>query len=265
MLCSLSLAQADLAADAPLLAQQVPVEEEQPPPPVEAPDLLPEPAVPEPVEDLAGERALTPVPADRVAADERANDDDEKGRKKRLRRGLPALEVRALGTATAPVDSIRLGVGEFMVGVRGEVDVQRVGGVFSYDRVGDTPRFEATLRETDYWNGLVSYSPRMTAFSRVRLMAGASAVSGAGADASFGPTVGTTVHLGIPILALELAGLYTPLGFRQLDGRAEGVMRLAFFELRAGYRARWIDTSTAPDAPPVEPVGGPTASFGLVF
>jgi len=44
----------------------------------------------------------------------------------------------------------------------------------------------------------------------------------------------------------------------------EAVLRLLIFEVRAGYRARWIDTSRA-DRVPVEGVYGPIVSLGLVF
>ena len=97
------------------------------------------------------------------------------------------------------------------------------------------------------------------------LLGGVSAIS-SNRFSQFGPSLGATVRVGIPVISAELAAIYTPVGFRQLDARAELVLRLLILELRGGYRARWIEM-VGPDrfTMPVEPTGGLSVSAGLVF
>ena len=246
-------------------AQEVPWEEAPPPPPVEEPEW-PEPPPPPP---FGTPEAQGSVPqADRevgslkseVSRDEL--EDAKEAERVEKRRTPPLLQIRALGTATAPVESARLGLGEFMIGVRGEVDVRRFGVLGVYDRVGDTPRPGGTLRETHYWNAMAGYAPWATRYHRLRLMGG---VSGVTSDTTtrVGPTLGSTLRVGVPVVALEGGVFYTPAGFQQVDGRIEAVLRLLIVELRAGFRGRWVDLAT--EDVPVEPTGGPTVSLGLVF
>lgn len=183
----------------------------------------------------------------------------------------PVFQLRALATATLPVSTQdtrgRQGTGEFLVGARLEVDLLRASMIFSWDRGGLTPiSLSETLTDTNYWNGLIGPSLWITKHSRIHMLGGLSAVSTPRA-VQFGPTLGMTVRVGIPVISVEGAALYTPVGFMQLDARAEAVIRLLIFEVRGGYRGRLVDTerSQGGEQVPVESTGGPTISLGLVF
>lgn len=259
MLTTLALVSSlSLAQSLPITyAQEVPWEEAPPPPPVEEPEWIePPPPPPFGTPEAQGSVPQADREAGAVQRDARREELEEK------RRTPPLLQVRALGTATAPIESARLGLGEFMIGVRGEVDVRRFGFLGVYDRVGDTPRPGGTLRETHYWNAMAGYAPWATRYHRLRLLGG---VSGVTSDTTtrVGPTFGSTLRVGVPVIALEGGVFYTPAGFQQVDGRIEAVLRLLVVELRAGFRGRWVDLAT--EDVPVEPTGGPTVSLGLVF
>ncbi len=176
------------------------------------------------------------------------------------------FQLRALATAILPMRA-RDGStgGEFLIGVRGELDVKRLSFLFSWDQGGVTPiSLSDTLADTSYWNGLLGASVWATKHSRVRVLGGMSALS-TPREARFGPSIAATVRLGVPIVSIEGAVIYTPIGFQQVDARAELVVRLLIIEARGGYRARWVDTSRSADRPIVEPTGGPTVSLGLIF
>ena len=188
-----------------------------------------------------------------------ANDDDKK-------KTYDKFAVRALATTILPMRARdRSTGGEFLIGLRGELDVRRLSFLFSWDQGGVTPiSLSDTLTETSYWNGLLGASVWATRHSRIRVLGGMSAVSTA-REARFGPSVGATMRFGIPVVSIEGGVIYTPIGFQQVDARAELVVRLLIFEARGGYRARWVDTSRSADRPIVEPTGGPTVSLGLIF
>lgn len=212
---------------------------------------------------------------------------DDELAKARHAKGPRPFEVRVLATTTLPMRIARVpSSGDLLVGLRGELDIGHASALFSWDRgAASIFNWRDSLTPTSYWNGLIGPTVWATRHSRIRLLAGLSAVSTSQAYASvssgsivtsgavatrrsgvqFGPTLGATVHLGIPVLSLEGAVLYTPVSFQQVDARAEVVLRLLILELRGGYRARWIDTSRSTTQVPVEPVYGPTFSVGLAF
>lgn len=208
---------------------------------------------------------------ERQQAMEPARGDDDWARDEEKQPALPVYQIRALATATLPVRTEntrgRQGTGEFLVGARLELDILRASLIFSWDRGGLTPiSLSETLTDTNYWNGLIGPSVWVTRHGRIRLLGGLSAVSTPRA-VQFGPTLGLTARLGIPVISVEGAVLYTPIGFMQVDARAELVLRLLIFEVRGGYRGRLLDTerSGAGEQVPVESTGGPTVSLGLVF
>jgi hypothetical protein len=178
----------------------------------------------------------------------------------------PSTDFRALGTVTIPMGSTRESQRDFLLGVRGELDIKYFSALFSWDRQGFSPiSLDETLTETSYWNGLVGGSVWATRYHRVRVLGGISAVSDY-RKGTYGPTIGTTARFGIPIVAIEGAVLYTPFGgFQQVDGRMELVVRLLIVELRGGYRARWVEMKRPFDQPFADDSGGWTFSAGLVF
>lgn len=198
----------------------------------------------------------------------RTNDEeaDWANQDERKKKTYDKFQLRALATTILPMRSRdRISGGEFLIGLRGELDVKRLSFLFSWDQGGVTPiSLSDTLTETSYWNGLLGASVWATKYSRIRVLGGLSAVSTA-REARFGPSVGATVRLGIPVVSIEGGVIYTPIGFQQVDARAELVVRLLIFEARGGYRARWVDTARSNDRPIVEPTGGPTISLGLIF
>lgn len=221
-----------------------------PPPPEELPQPPPPPPLAEPVPTSPQARPLGEPYAPEVEV--------------KTRRRYRLFEARALGTFTFPTNSSPAGR-DFLVGVRGELDVLMISTIFIWDRQGISPiNLDETVTETNFWNGLVGASVYATKHSRIRLLAGLSSVSN-DTSAVFGPSVGFTARAGIPILSIEGAMLYTPAGFQQFDGRIEAVARLLIFELRAGYRGRWIETDLTGNRPFVLPSGGFTVSAGLAF
>lgn len=197
----------------------------------------------------------------------RASDDErdwayEDGKKKTY----DTFQLRALATTILPMRA-REGTtgGEFLIGVRGELDVRRLSFLFSWDQGGVTPiSLSDALTDTSYWSGLLGASVWATKYSRIRVLGGMSAVS-TPREVRFGPSVGATMRFGIPVVSIEGGVIYTPVGFQQVDARAELVVRLLIIEARGGYRGRWVDTSRSADRPIVEPTGGPTVSLGLIF
>lgn len=212
--------------------------------------------------------------------------DEDWAQEKKHRHAAPGVEFRALATATLPLDigAVRSS-GDLLVGLRGELDIGHASALFSWDRgAASLFNWRNTLTPTSYWNALIGPSVWATKHNRIRLLGGVSAITssrttatvinnnsgasttvGVPGGAQFGPTIGATVHLGIPVISIEGAVLYTPVSFMQVDARAELVLRLLIFEVRGGYRARWVDTSRINDRVPVESVYGPTVSLGLVF
>lgn len=193
-------------------------------------------------------------------------DEDGDWAKANTKESYDRFQLRALATAILPMRARGQETGgEFLVGVRGELDVRRLGFLFGWDRGGISPiSLNEPLTETSYWNGLLGASVWATKYSRIRLLGGVSAVSSPRA-VRFGPSVAATLRLGIPVVSIEGGVIYTPVGFQQLDARAELVVRLLIFEARGGYRARWVDTSRSADGPAVEPTGGLSVSLGLIF
>lgn len=268
-----------VAPASPPVAQQDDVQPAAPPPPAEPRDDL----------DADDTPALTPrerADGDRARRNDDRTDEDWADDKKNRKNAAPGVEFRALATTTLPMDIGAVkSSGDLLVGLRGELDIGHASALFSWDRgAASLFNWRNTLTPTSYWNALIGPSVWATKHNRIRLLGGVSAISstrttatvinnstGASATvgvpgrAQFGPTLGATVHLGIPVLGIEGAVLYTPVSFMQVDARAELVLRLLIFEVRGGYRARWIDTSRINDRVPVESVYGPTVSLGLVF
>ncbi|MFO0597092.1 MAG: hypothetical protein U0228_17395 [Myxococcaceae bacterium] len=189
-----------------------------------------------------------------------------------------AWELGAFATATVPTS---LDGGAFMFGLRGELDVWRIGAVMSLDRVGVTP---FSLGDANAWTGLLGYSVVWTELFRVRALAGVSALTGSATSSQFAPTVGTTARVLWKFIGAEGSAAFAAGTFRQLDVRAAAILRGGIFELQLGYRARWIDATTdgtvstllsasttstdaliatTPTAPAL--VAGPHVGVGLVF
>ena len=268
------------------VAQQDEVQPVVPVPPAEPPAEFdadaPRPPPEPPAElDPNAPRALTP----RERA-ERDHTDEDLAHEKRLKNAARPFEIRVLATTTLPMNIAGVrSSGDLLVGLRGELDIGHASALFSWDR-GASSLFNwtNTFTPTSYWNALIGPSVWATRHNRIRLLGGVSAISagrstatvindntGASSTATvpggaqFGPTLGATVHLGIPVISIEGAVLYTPVTFMQVDARLEAVLRLLIFEVRGGYRARWIDASHLNDRVPVESIYGPTVSLGLVF
>lgn len=216
---------------------------EPPPPPLPPAEVLPPPPPPPPPEPLV------PALPERKVVKERVG---------------PPIDFRILGTLTFPMWETENNQPNFLLGLRSEFDISYFSALFSWDRQGYSPlSLSETFVETSYWNGLIGGSVWATKGNRIRFLGGVSAISDY-YGAKVGPTLGSTVRLGIPIIGVEGAVLYTPVGFTQFDGRIEAVLTLFIFELRAGYRGRWIEVRNVSD-PPVVPSGGFTLSLGLVF
>jgi len=174
------------------------------------------------------------------------------------------VEASALATVTFPISDDPAGR-DFLVGVRGELDAYFISAMFIWDRQGISPiSLDETVTETNFWNGVIGTSVYAGKYGRIRLLVGLSSVSNAD-TAVFGPTFGGTVRFGIRYISVEAGALYTPAGFRQFDGRIEAVARVVIFEVRAGYRGRWIETEETNDRPFVLPTGGFTVSLGFTF
>ncbi|MGV3623166.1 MAG: hypothetical protein ACO1OB_20265 [Archangium sp.] len=171
--------------------------------------------------------------------------------------------LTALATGIIP---LQLNGANFVFGMRGELDVFRVSATFTFDRGGVTP---FTMNQTNEWNGLLGYSLINNKWARVRLQGGMSALSGDAIAARFGPSAGLTASAGLPFIGVEAAAIFTPVGgMRQLDARAEVVLRGGVFELHGGYRVRFYDASDAGTVSTLFssiPVAGPSVAIGLTF
>ncbi|PZR18535.1 MAG: hypothetical protein DI536_01255 [Archangium gephyra] len=175
----------------------------------------------------------------------------------------PTWQVAALATAIVPLN---ISGAPFVFGMRGELDIFRVGAQFSFDRGGVTP---FTMSQTNEWTGLLGYSLVNHKYARVRLQGGMSALSGDGITARFGPSAGLTARAGLPFIGAEVGAIFTPAGgMRQLDARAEVVLRGGVFELHGGYRVRFYDATDAGTLSTLfatTPVAGPSIALGLTF
>jgi len=176
-------------------------------------------------------------------------------------RDFPLWQVTALGTATLPTS---LSGSDFLFGLRGEVDVWKVSALITFDRTGTTP---LTMSETRAWTGLAGYAPFVNRWARIRVLGGVSAQTTDTAS-QFGPSLGATARVGWSFIGVEGGVVFTPVGFRQLDARAEVVLKGGVFELHAGYRARFLDTTSAGTLATLftsTPVAGPSIAVGLSF
>lgn len=175
----------------------------------------------------------------------------------------PTWQVAALGTAIVPLN---INGAAFVFGMRGELDIFRVGAMFTFDRAGVTP---FTIGQTNEWTGLLGYSLINNKYARIRMQGGLSALSGDNIAARFGPSVGLTARAGLPVIAAEVGAIFTPVGgMRQLDARAELVLRGGVFELHGGYRVRFYDAADAGTVSTLfstVPVAGPSIAVGLTF
>lgn len=175
----------------------------------------------------------------------------------------PTWQVAALGTAIVPLN---INGAAFVFGMRGELDIFRVGAMFTFDRSAVTP---FTVGQTNEWTGLLGYSLINNKYVRIRAQGGMSALSGDNIAARFGPSVGVTARAGLPVIAAEVGTIFTPVGgMRQLDARAELVLRGGVFELHGGYRVRFYDASDAGTLSSLfstAPVAGPSVAIGLTF
>lgn len=170
-------------------------------------------------------------------------------------------QVAALATAIVPTS---LDGAPFVFGLRGELDVFRVSGVFTFDRGGVTP---FNVAQTNEWTGLLGFSAINNKYARVRLQGGLSALSADTFTARFGPSLGVTARAGLPVISAEVAALFTPVGgLRQFDARAELVLRGGVFELHGGYRVRFYDAAEAGTLDALftsTPLAGPSIAVGL--
>ncbi len=173
----------------------------------------------------------------------------------------PRWQVTALATANVP---LALTGSDFLLGLRGEVDVWRISALLTFDRTGTTP---LTIAETRHWTGLLGSSLVLNKYARVRALGGVSALS-TDTTSQFGPSLGTTARIGWSFLAAEAGVVFTPFGFRQLDARVEAVLKGGVFELHAGYRARFVDASATGTLATLlgsAPVAGPSIALGVSF
>lgn len=221
-----------VAAPAPAAAAapSAPAAEALPPPPPPpapvsvAPQLTP---VERPAPQPAASRSARPNTAEaRVEKEPAAADDDQ-----------PFVRVKALTTGTYLMNNA---ANRFTFGARGELDIWRIGSVFTYDRTVSNA-FE--LADAHDVTALVGFVVLAHSNARIRLLVGGDfhiAPEGTG----IGPAFGATGRFGISIIALEVAATVTPLPFKRLDARAAAVLKLGKFELQAGYRAQWLDATT---------------------
>ncbi|MFZ5443553.1 MAG: hypothetical protein ACOZQL_26340 [Myxococcota bacterium] len=204
-----------------------------------------------------GREASQPPPPPRAAPEVK----QETPKKPEPERDFPLWQVTALATANVPSS---LDGSDFLLGLRGELDVWRIGAVVSFDRTGTTP---LTMSDTRHWTGLAGYAVLLNRWVRVRALGGVSALT-TDTSSTFGPSVGVTARVGWAFLGAEAAAVFTPVGFRQLDVRAEGILKGGVFELHAGYRARFLDASATGTLETMfsnAPVAGPHVAVGLSF
>lgn len=173
----------------------------------------------------------------------------------------PLWQATALATAIVPTsfDST-----PFVFGMRGELDVWRISGVFTFDRGVVTP---FTMAQSNEWTGLLGFSAINNTYARVRVQGGLSALTADTFTARFGPSLGVTARAGLPVISAEVAALFTPVGgLRQFDARAELVLRGGVFELHGGYRVRFYDAAEAGTLDALftsTPLAGPSIAVGL--
>lgn len=169
---------------------------------------------------------------------------------------FPLWQVSALGTATLPT---ALDGTAFLVGARAELDLWRIGVLVTVDQAGTTP---FSLDSARQWTALGGYAVLVNKWARLRLLGGVSGTS----TTTLAPTVGANVRLSWSFLGAEAAAVLTPFGaFQQLDVRAEGILRGGIFEVHAGYRARFLDTTGAGTWFASAPLAGPHVALGLAF
>lgn len=172
----------------------------------------------------------------------------------------PLWQVGAWGTATIPTS---LDGAAFMFGLRGELDVWRLGVLFSFDRSGITP---LTMNDLRAWTGLVGYSVLSLDWLRVRAQAGVTALSSDTAAARVSPALGTTARVTWRFLGAEAGATFSPFDFRQLDLRAAAILHGGIFELQVGYRARFLDATTGGTLDTMfatTPSAGPHVALGI--
>lgn len=173
----------------------------------------------------------------------------------------PFYEVRALAAATVPLN---FNGANFLVGLRAEVDVWRLAVVATMDHPGSTP---LTLSPTTYWTGLAGGSVLARSWGRVRLLGGV--VIEQGCVTSLGAAVGVTGRAGWSFLAAEAGLTFAPIGgVRMLDARGGLVLSGGLFELHAGYRALFVDSTTGGTAASLfstGPLSGPTLALGFAL
>jgi hypothetical protein len=99
-------------------------------------------------------------------------------------------------------------------------------------------------------------------YLRARVLAGAGALA-SGTGTTLAPALGGSARVGFSWLALEAAGVVTPGAFARVDARLEGVLHVAIFELRGGYRLHGLSTSADASVASVSPTLAPTVAFGL--
>lgn len=168
---------------------------------------------------------------------------------------FPLWQVSALGTATLPT---ALDGSAFLIGARAELDVWRIGVLVTVDQAGTTP---FSLSSAQQWTALGGYAVLVNKWARLRLLGGVSGAS----TTSLSPTIGANVRVGWSFLGAEAAAVLTPFGSaQQLDLRAEGILRGGIFELHAGYRARFLDTTGAGLLTSAL-LAGPHVAVGLAF
>lgn len=168
---------------------------------------------------------------------------------------FPLWQVSALGTATLPT---ALDGSAFLIGARAELDIWRIGVLVTVDQAGTTP---FSLSNAQQWTALGGYAVLVNKWARLRLLGGVSGAS----TTSLSPTIGANVRVGWSFLGAEAAAVLTPFGAaQQLDLRAEGILRGGIFELHAGYRARFLDTTGA-GLLTSAPLAGPHVAVGLAF
>lgn len=174
---------------------------------------------------------------------------------------LPFWSVKGLATANVPLS---LSGYMYLVGFRAELDVWHITSQVTLDRTLKTPLGIADIQQ---WNALLGGTPVRNKYVQLKALAGATVLA-TSTDVRTGFTVGATGRVGISFIALEAAAVWTPLPFRQLDLRAELVLKGGIFELHGGYRARFLDQSEGGSMSTLfaqAPVSGPAIALGFAF
>jgi hypothetical protein len=147
-------------------------------------------------------------------------------------------------------------------GVRGEMDISRFALHVAYNRFY-SPGFEA-----NQLTSMIGVSLMANDAGRIRVLGGLDVI-GTPTATAFGPVVALNFRLGLGVIGFDGSAALTLLPFRQLDARAALVLRLAIFELHAGWRFQVLDgtdggafTTSFLSSPSVN---GPYAALGLAF